>query len=103
MSTEREIAEKIIADAEKMATEGKAKLAELDKPKPKFGEKVIFKCSGRPRVLLYNEEGKLMILIIPKPTKAIQLAGSFTLNQNNVIVVQDTELKQNAAFLANWG
>ena len=36
--TEREVAEKMIADAEKMATEGKAKLAELDKPTFRNGD-----------------------------------------------------------------
>ena len=34
MSTEREIAEQMIKDAEKLIAEAKAKLAELDKPEP---------------------------------------------------------------------
>ncbi len=60
--TEREIAEKMIADAEQMAKEGKARLAELaelDKRPIRHGEKIIFKNTGQQRIALYDKHGIL--------------------------------------------
>ncbi len=51
--SERDIAEKMIADAEKLAAEGKAKLAELDEPELRHGDYGVGKDkSGRPRFRL---------------------------------------------------
>jgi len=53
----REVAEKMIVDANLMVIEGNARLADLDKPKRKLGDVVTF--YGETRIILFDEDGDL--------------------------------------------
>ena len=64
MNKEREIAEKMIADAEKMAKEGRAKLAQLDKPSVTYSIADRFFRHENEKHMLMVSHGKVAMICI---------------------------------------